>query len=144
MKRNWTRRKFLKNGLGSSVSLGAMPVTPQRDSARETLRAAMDEIVPASDGMPAASAAGALQYLDEIFRRAPALRNRFAKGIAALEQVARRRFQKDFVKLSRDQRVESLRELEERASPAFFADLRDYVYEAYYTRPEIWKWMRYA
>lgn len=161
MRRKWTRRKFLEGGLKGSIAIraggvaaapvaaaaGPAPQTSKRAivpplQTRELLRAAMDEIVPASDGMPAASEVGCLEYFDKLFRSTPALQRRFEQGTALIERIATR-FEKGFTSLARAERIEVLRELEQRVSPAFFSDLRDYVYEAYYTRPQVWKLIGY-
>ena len=68
MRRNWTRRGFLQTAAagtfaatGMARAIAALSAAGPRPASspftagvRATLRAAMDEILPASDGMPAA------------------------------------------------------------------------------------------
>lgn len=160
--KKWTRRKFLETSVGGSVLVGSAavagvgsplvrlvpqekePSSSQFDShQRKLLRAAMDEIIPASDGMPAASEVAGVEYLDRLARQIPKLKREFQKGLTALEEASRKRFQKNFLRLSRAERVEALTELEKRAAPKFFSTLRDSLYEAYYIQPQVWKLIDY-
>lgn len=103
----------------------------------------MDEIIPASDGMPAASQAGCVEYLDRLVRRSATIKEELRRSLAALEAASAERFRRSFLRLSRRQRVEVLTALETRAAPDSFDVLRDYIYEAYYTRPRVWKLIGY-
>lgn len=163
MRKKLTRRKFLESSLRGSLMMGGgamarfnpgtLEARPQKTKsrpsstldagARETLRAAMDEIIPAMDGMPAASAVGSLEYLEGLFRQTPRLKQEFETGLSALDALSQKRFRKHFLKLSRAERVETLKELEKQPALNFFPALRDYVYEAYYTRPGVWKLIGY-
>ncbi len=160
MRKDWTRREFLGAGVSGSMVLrrdpGAsfVPITypplqaKQRASGlsarqRNVLRAAADEIIPSADGMPAASEAGVMEYLDALVGSMPQLKGLLQKALDQLERISRRSFQKDFSSLERGQRVEALEELERRASPDLFATLRDYVYEGYYLRPKVWGLLGY-
>jgi hypothetical protein len=159
MKKKWTRRKFLETSLISSVVIGGgvatgttraiathkeTPSAPGLDRRqRELLRAAMDEIIPTGDGMPAASEVGGLEYLDQLARKAPAIQRQLGKSLASLEEISRKQLAKDFLSLSRAQRVEALRQLEKQKPSALFVRLRDHVYEAYYTQPKVWKLIGY-
>jgi hypothetical protein len=162
MNKKWTRRRFLKTSLGGSVVAGAgvtagfapakVVAAPQKEKLsvsgfdehrRGVLRAAMDEIIPASDGMPAASQVGGVEYLDRLVREIPELKKELQESLAALEEISRKRFSQDFLRLSRAKRAEVLAELEKRGEPRLFAILRDSVYEAYYTQPRVWKLIGY-
>ncbi len=162
MKKKLSRRKFLKAGLSSTlvVSGGAAagfvptrlraagqaekPVSPGFGRhARAVLRAAMDEIIPGSGSMPAASEVGGVEYLDKLAREAPEIKKDLEKSLAALDELSTKHFGKDFPSLSRADRVEALKKLEKQAPQEIFAGLRDYVYEAYYTRPQVWKLIGY-
>jgi Gluconate 2-dehydrogenase subunit 3 len=160
MKKRWTRRKFLETGLKGSVVVGAgaigaasrSPLIPQRKDHppqspfsrrdRETLSAAMDEIIPASDGMPAASEAGGVEYLERVARETPGIKNSLVKILSALENSGRNPSGPGFALLPREARVEALKKFEAE-SPQDFAALRDLVYESYYTQPKIWKMVGY-
>lgn len=154
MKTRYTRREFLLAGLGGTVVLGsgfAGAALPEEKSApralrpklHEILRAAADEIIPAGDGMPATGETGAPDYLDRLLRQTPSLKREFEAGLAGLDRLARKRFRKNFVQLSRPQRVQTLAELEKTAAPDFFRTLRDCIYEAYYLQPQVWKQIGY-
>ncbi len=161
MKKNWTRRKFLETGLkgsmvvGSGVVIGASrprraaPAQKEKPSAagldqrqRELLRAAMDEIIPAGDRMPAASEVGGVEYLDQLAGKAPDIEKDLEKSLAALQELTRKETGKDFVSLSRADRAEALKKLEKQ-EPEAFGPLRDCVYESYYTQPKVWKLIGY-
>ncbi len=159
MKKKWTRRKFLETSLkgsivmGGSVAVGVTRATATQKEKpsssvfdrhqRELLRAAMDEIIPAGDGMPAASEAGGVEYLDQLARTAPDIKKELAKSLAALQEISRKQLAKDFLLLAPANRVEALKKLEKQKPPQLFTKLRDYVYEAYYTQPQVWKLIGY-
>lgn len=160
MKKKWTRRKFLETGLKGSVVVGAgamgaasrsplittrenqPPESPFARGERETLRAAMDEIIPASDGMPAASEVGGVEYLERVARETPGIRKNLVKMLSALENLSRKHSGTAFASLPGENRVEALKDFEVE-SPEDFATLRDLVYESYYTQPKIWKLVGY-
>jgi hypothetical protein len=141
MRRPWTRRHFFEAAAGTLASLRAAasnarpaPASALSRSA-ETLRAAMDEIIPAADGMPSASASGVARYLEELSNREASVKRALSRAAAALEKSART---KRYVSLEAEGRVRALETLERR-EPAVFAMMRDLVYQGYYTSPEVWK-----
>ena len=88
----------------------------------------MDEIIPRQGNMPSASEAGGVAYFSALKQAEPAV----AAGVmAALDKVG-----------NSAPSVEALKQLE-KENPAQFAVLRDFVYEAYYTQPQIWKLIDY-
>jgi Gluconate 2-dehydrogenase subunit 3 len=162
MKKRWTRRKFLESTLKSSIAAGGalgagvvMPAEPrtvnqgQQNSdaldvqQRELLRVAMDEIIPAVDGMPAASEVGGVEYLTRIARGNPKIRKDLQKSLSTLAEFSRKQFGKEFTSLARPERVEALKKFEALRPRQNFVKLRDYVYEAYYTQPKVWKQLGY-
>jgi hypothetical protein len=147
MKRKWTRRRFVGTAWTApglvQIALDAAPATVLRQNERENLRAAMDEIIPAGEGMPAASAAGGLEYLDRLAASNPDVKDRLRKIVSAIDAVSRKRFRKNFASLPSSDRAAALQDLEERPPPELFADLRDLVYESYYTQPQVWKRIGY-
>jgi hypothetical protein len=161
MNKKWTRRKFLKTGLQGSLAIGGAarrplaetpPTLPAEGKAsargldarqRETLRAAMDEIIPAGDGMPAASAVGGVEYLQRSASEDYGIQSDLTQSLAALEEISQKGFGKRFVGLSQADRVGALKALERQSPGKHFATLRDFVYEAYYTRPRVWKLIGY-
>ena len=159
MKKKWTRRKFLQTSLGSSLAVGAsaalggattMRAEEQKPKTagelsvaqRATLRAAMDEIIPAVDDMPAASAVGGVEYVSRVARGDKAIRQAIGQSLAGIEALSKKLKAKPFTALSRPQRVETLQAYEKQ-SPKEFITLRDFTYEAYYTEPRVWKLIGY-
>ena len=141
---SWTRRRFIATALaGAAVpSLArraaaktpplAAPFSPR---AREALSAALDALVPPGDGMPGALEAGVLAYLEGVAALDLDVKADLRKAAAALDRRAPRG---SFAALDGAARVRALESLEKK-EPAVFAALRDFVYEGYYTRPEVWK-----
>ncbi len=161
MKKKWTRRRFLQTGLKGSIVVGGRAVvarsyataaapasgkatTPGLDRRqREVLRAAMDEIIPAGDGMPAASGVGGVDYLDRLAGENPGIKNDLEKSLAGLDEVGQKLFGRGYASLSQAERVEALERLGKQTGSELFATLRDFIYEAYYTQPRIWKLIGY-
>jgi hypothetical protein len=161
MKKRWTRRRFLETSLkgsivvGSGVASAAIPAAKAAPPAkaspavsgfgqaqRELLRATMDQIIPASDSMPAASEVGGVEYLDRLASQTPEIGADVEKALAAVQQVAMKELDKNFTALSPGDRMETLKKLETQ-QPEVFGSLRDYVYESYYTQPKVWKLIGY-
>jgi hypothetical protein len=159
MKKKWTRRKFLQTSLGSSLAVGAgaalggattMRAEEQKPKTagelsvaqRATLRAAMDEIIPAVDDMPAASAVGGVEYVARVAREDAAIRRSITESLAGLEALSKKLKAKPFSTLTSAQRIETLKAYE-RQTPEAFVTLRDFTYEAYYTEPRVWKLIGY-
>ena len=144
-KYRWTRRQFLETSSGTAALVTfiqpatAAVFTPDE---RAALAAAMDEIIPAADGMPAATQVGGIEYLERVPLQLPGLLDQFRQGLAKLDAESRQRSGQPFRQLSRAERVEILKALE-RHAPDIFRTLRDFVYEAYYTRPEVWQRIGY-
>jgi hypothetical protein len=140
-----TRRTFLETGPGAVLltsiqAAGAAVFTPAE---RETLVAAMDEIIPTANDMPSASQAGGLDYLERVMPTVQGLLEQFRQGLGKLDAESRKLAGQPFAKLSRPERVKVLTALERDAAPDLFATLRDFVYEAYYTRPDVWRRIGY-
>jgi hypothetical protein len=148
MPRNWTRRRFLRTtaaagGVAGLVGAGGVAarqapvlgVSAFSASARETLAAAMDEIVPAVDDMPAASKAGGMKSLEAIAAGDADLRRDLRRAAAS---IAKRAKPRSFAVLPAEERIAILTALEKEEAPLFGA-LRDCVYEGYYLQPEIQK-----
>jgi hypothetical protein len=148
----FTRRRFLGAALAGSAVISAKADVEQalkRPSSaaldprqREALRAAMDEIIPSSDVMPAASAAGGLEYLERLCQQELEIRVDLQQVLELLGQMSERNFHAAFADISPVKRVDILTELETQ-SPEAFAKLRDLVYESYYTQPSVWKLIGY-
>ncbi|HET9179657.1 MAG TPA: gluconate 2-dehydrogenase subunit 3 family protein [Terriglobia bacterium] len=163
MKRNWTRRKFLESTLkGSIAASGAVTagiIIPAEGRAgyagqqssdtfdvqqRNLLRAAMDEIIPAGDGMPAASEVGGVEYLTRIAHENPKIKKDLLHSLGMLSELSRKGLGKEFTSLIHPERVEALKKFEALRPRQNFAKLRDYIYEAYYTQPKVWTQLGYS
>lgn len=158
MKKKWTRRNFLRTSLGSPLAVGAtlssqvaahaaqqkpkIPAEGLSAAERATLRAAMDEIIPAVEDMPSASAVGGVEYVSRTAHTDAAIRKSITASLAGLEGLAKKVKGKPFSLLTRAQRVETLQAYEKLA-PNGFITLRDFTYEAYYTEPRVWKLIGY-
>lgn len=113
------------------------------ENAVETLIAIVDEIIPASNGMPAASEVGALNYFALLAAEQRSLPETLQRGVAAVDDLSQERFENSFSSLSKERRILILSELESRVAPEVFANLRNYVYEAYYLQPRVWALLGY-
>ncbi len=160
--KKWTRRKFMEAGLAGSViagsgvmnrlpKLGAMEANAAGGASGseltteewKTLSSMMDEIIPHSDGMPAASEVGGVEYLQTLCRSLPGLRDDLKRSLAEVDELSRAHFGKSFRSLTKTEQIETLVKLE-KAKPKLFATLRDYTYEAYYIQPRVWKLIDYT
>lgn len=163
MQRGWTRRKFLERALkGSVVAGGAVtaeiigpakvhagnPAGRKRGAFDEQqcklLHVAMDEIIPAGDGMPSVSEVGGLEYLTRIAGESSRVKREIEKSVSALAVLSRKQFGREFTSLAPAERVEALKKFEAQRPKQNFIKLRDYIYEAYYTQPKIWKLIGYS
>jgi len=103
--------------------------TAALDSAtQDRLRAIMDEIIPKQGNMPSASEAGGLTYFSALKQTEPAYAAEILTVLGKVDNSA--------------PPLEALKQFE-RENPAQFAVLRDFVYEAYYTQPQVWKLIDY-
>jgi len=142
MASRWTRRQFLASAVLAGAGACAWRAR-SRAGGDPTLRLALDELIPAGDGMPAASEVGCPAYLERLARDEREVRVELESALAALERVARPRFGVRFRDLDHRQRVEALTEMEKRAAPEEFERLKGYAVEAYYTRPRVWTLLGY-
>ena len=129
------RREFVGDAVKLALAAGLAPWTAQAagrsggprlaPADRRRLRAAVDTIIPAEGHMPAASAVGGVAYLEGMAARDTAFRALLVDGLRALD-------------------TRSMAQLEKSDTPAgFVAALRDAIYEAYYSNPEVWKLVGY-
>src|SRR5579863_2080306 len=91
MSMHWSRRKFLTTTAAAPLiaietRAAAANIFQERD--RALLHAVMDEIIPASDGMPAASDAGGIAYLERIASADVGVDNEIRSALAALPAVS--------------------------------------------------------
>jgi hypothetical protein len=147
MRKPWTRRRFLA-AAGASTAAGlafgqrrargatSAPALTRRE--RATLRAFADEIIPAADGMPAASEVGAVSYLEALAARDEDVRRQLRAAAAALDAGAQSAEGRSLPGLGREARVAVITRLERSAADTF-ATARNLVYEGYYTQQQVTK-----
>jgi hypothetical protein len=82
--------------------------------------------------MPSAGQAGCLEYLAGVSRADEGLASELAKSLDAVQAAAKTGFGRDF-------EARELKEQVESSEVPAFRGLRDAVYEAYYTRPDVRK-----
>ena len=102
----------------------------------QMLGAAMDEIIPSGDGMPAATAAGGLEYLRYLGWQYPNVQQEISRVLKMLGQRSAAWFGTKFFKLRPDQRRQLLNAIEQEQA-SLFSSFVGYVYESYYTRPQV-------
>jgi hypothetical protein len=139
-----TRRSFLAaSGVAPALITSIQPAAQSlAQNTRNTLQTVMDLMIPASDGMPSASEAGGLTYLERLIQRDKDAADEIAKALAVADAFSERAFQKPFGDLERSNQVAVLKEMENSAL-GVFDTLRAYVYESYYEQPAIWKLIGY-
>lgn len=102
----------------------------------------IDEIIPTSEGMPAASEAGTLSYFELLAASDHGLIETVKDSLSTVDALASDRFSQSFAALSRDRRRQMVAAFAE-TSPNLFGTLRTYVYEGYYLQPRVWELLRY-
>jgi hypothetical protein len=130
----WTRRKFVGTSAGAALVTQIKPAAAAASAAldpatEKRLRSVMDEIIPREGNMPSASEAGGVAYFAGLKQHEPAVA---AEVLAALNKVG-----------NSSRLVDALKQFE-KEDPKQFKVLRDFVYEAYYTQPQIWKLIDYT
>jgi hypothetical protein len=152
---NWTRRRFLNTSITGSVALGGgaagelistiQPLPGAASDLPATDRAlwiaAMDTIIPRGDSMPSASEAGGIEYFERLKTSSSDIAKDFANFTELLSRLTQAKGEA-FQQLSPGDRVVIL-QLAEKQEPVLFGKFRDYVYESYYTQPQIWKLIGY-
>ncbi len=139
-----TRRVFLRAGAAAPVLISAIQPAAQAlaQAVPDTLKSVMDLMIPASDGMPSASEAGGLRYLQSLMDHDKDIAADIAKCLTVVDAFSERSFQKPFPQLENNHRIAVLKDMENSA-PGVFDTLRGYIYESYYTQPAIWKLIGY-
>jgi len=140
-----TRRVFLAAGAAMPPLVTSILPASQAPAAvetRSTLQQVMDLIIPSGDGMPSASEAGGLTYLERLIERDQNAKTDITKALAVADAFSQRSFQKPFADLEKKNQIAILTEMEAQA-PQVFDTIRAYVYESYYEQPAIWKRIGY-
>jgi len=150
-----TRRKFIESSIFTQIALcsgilsGLYSFAPGRKSAnilvsslQKTLKAVIDEIIPATANLPSASEVGSLQYIIKLLEKFPQEASKIAKALADFDEVCNDKFGKNFIELPSKEKGKILRE-QEKVNPIFFRQIRDYTFESFYLSPQIWKMIRH-
>lgn len=149
----WSRRRFSKAVISAQLLLASgvltLPLACAKtknsetdsvldNSQQETLKFAMDEIIPASEKMPSASDVGSVTYIMEIVEEQPDLLPLFEALIIQIDELS----DYNFPKISSEERVAILKDLEGN-KPELFKVLLDFTYESYYTNETVYKLIGY-
>ncbi len=139
-----SRRVFLGATAATPVLIAAIqpapqPLTPDVQSA---LKIVMDLMIPASGGMPSATEAGGLTYLENLMQHNKDAATDITHALVVADAFSERTFNRPFRQLQANDQIAVLKEMENTALGVFDA-LRAYVYESYYTQPAIWKLIGY-
>lgn len=152
-----TRRAFLElaaeqsltASLAATALLAACRSTADRSSALgldgrslRTLITLIDEIIPASGEMPAASQAGTLAYFELLAGTDPGLSETLHAALRSANALAQVRFGEELASIPSTSRTTIVAALAEN-EVSLFAGLRTFVYEGYYLQPRIWKLLGY-
>lgn len=139
-----TRRVFLATSAVAPALITAIQPAVQAlaPDTRSTLQTVMDLIIPASDGMPSASGADGLRYLERLMQHDKDAVADITKALNVANALSTRSFQKSFGDLEKNEQIAVLKQMENSAS-SVFDTLRAYIYESYYEQPAIWKLIGY-
>ena len=154
MSRRMSRRRFVDGAVRLALftplihlepfTAAGRTRSPFRALDRRTLRAAADVIIPAQRQMPAASAVGAVRYLERIAAADRTVEDLLRAGLRAVAVHAGATHNIRFDQLTIERQTEVLAYAETTNTPAgFFGTLRDLVYEAYYTQPSVQQLVAY-
>jgi len=108
----------------------------------EILGGVADEIIPRQGPMPAASEMGAVDSLRRRAAAEPDFAQRLRATLGSVDQRCAERLGVGFLAAASGERVQALAEFAA-ASAEAFAELRDAVYESYYTHHEVWRLIGY-
>lgn len=159
MKNNdkWSRRRFSKAVVSAQLLLASGALTfplactqTKEDESdfsldqaqQETLKLAMDEIIPANDKMPSASAVGGVAYILNIAEELPELSPLFKSLTDKIEASSLPISYFGFSDLSKVERIIILSHLEQ-SEPELFKVLKDFTYESYYTNETVYELIKY-
>jgi gluconate 2-dehydrogenase gamma chain len=149
------RRRFLKSAAGSTVVLASIPVlgVPVDHSLAvgcrvftvaqaATVGAIAGQFVPA-DSDPGAKEAGVVFYIDGLLagRFGKFFKDCYERGLGSVDEVSRKRFDRDFVALEPEQQVTILKAMESGEAGGtdgcdFFNLILRHTMEGYYGDPE--------
>ena len=149
MRGDLPRRRFIQAAASSAAAAGAASCSRSERSPWRTLSsgeaavlaAVCDQIIP-TDEYPSASQAGVLDYIDrQLTRRFKPYREQYARGLEAIDAIARRVHATSFERLTDTQQFELLTRLDEGQVPdsaearSFFTLLVSHTMQGYYGPP---------
>lgn len=157
MNNKWSRRSFTKAVISAQVLLASgvltLPLACVETKKTEgksalnsmqqtTLRFAMDEIIPANDKMPSASAVGSVNYVLNIIKDLPDLHPLFQSLTDKIEIHSLKNLDTGFTDLNKEERINILTNFEQ-TEPELFKVLKDFTYESYYTNEKVYDLIKY-
>ena len=142
-----SRREFLircvqlavaaRGGIGALAQLQS--VEPAAGFSREELKllgAAMDEVIPQSNRMPSASVAGGVAYVQQLGWQYDNISKDIGAFLHVLQKASEEESSIGFADLESQRRVALMKGIE-KSDVRLFSSFVAYVYEAYYTRPQV-------
>lgn len=153
----WSRRRFSKAVISVQLLLASGALTiplactnnkkDESDSAldnsqQETLKFAMDEIIPANEKMPSASDIGSVAYVLNIVKELPDLSPLFQSLSDEIEVHSLQNSNSSFSVLTKAGRLDILKNFE-KSEPELFKVLKDFTYESYYTSEKVYELIKY-
>lgn len=157
MNNKWSRRRFTKAVISAQalIASGALTIplacvetkknkgkSALDSSQQETLRFAMDEIIPANEKMPSASDIGSVAYVLSIIKELPDLSPLFQSLIDKIEIHSLQNSNSSFSDLNKEERINILTNFEQ-TEPELFKVLKDFTYESYYTSEKVYELIKY-
>src|SRR2546422_315708 len=100
-----------------SLAIGFIDAATFSEDERELIKLALNEIVPEDNGMPSATAAGGLEYLQQLGWQYPDVARELQNFASALQQASQSSFGKNFHALPSKSRIEGLAAIEKRVAP---------------------------
>jgi hypothetical protein len=153
----WSRRRFTKAIISAQALMASgtlmLPIACVEskniendfsldNSQQETLKNAMDELIPANEKMPSASKIGSVNYVLNILKELPELSPLFIGIIDKIEAQSLQKSNSSFSKLNKEKRINVLTSIEQ-TEPELFKVLKDFTYESYYTSKEVYELISY-
>ena len=157
MNNKWSRRRFTRAVISAQalIASGALTIplacveterkkgqSQLNSSQQEILKLAMDEIIPANEKMPSASAIGSVAYVLNIIKELPDLLPLFQSLTDKIEIKSLEHLNSSFSDLNREERIAILSNFEA-TEPELFKVLKDFTYESYYTSEKIYDVITY-
>ena len=152
----WSRRKFSKAAVSAQLLFGSglmniavgctrneTTTALSNESNRTILKFVMDEIIPGTDTMPAASEIGGIEYIFKVLNKYHDIKPSFMQILIDINQESKLSNNADFINLEKHSRIDLLKQYEN-SQPERFQVLVNFVYESYYINEEIWKLIEYV